>query len=68
MVELSQEELLIINGGLNWGCMLAAAGLVASVGSMTIGFATILTPLGQAGLALGFIGYAASIKSVHDSC
>jgi len=68
MTILQNEALGQISGGGLFSCILSTAGMFASVVDMTVGFATIVTPLGWVALTTGTVGLAASVDGMNKNC
>jgi len=65
---LTEIDMREISGGGLFSCILSSAGMFAAVVDMTVGFATILTPLGWVALGTGTLGLAASVDGMHKNC
>ncbi len=68
MLTIPESELDQVSGGGLFSCILSSAAAFAAVLDMTLGFATILTPLGWAAIGSGVIGLAASVDGMNKNC
>jgi hypothetical protein len=68
MKTLTQTQMEEIEGGGLFSCLLSGAALVGSCVDLTVGFCTILAPLGWVAIGTGVVGYAASIDGMVKNC